>query len=458
MAGLAAGIRLAHYGHEVLVLDQHNAPGGLNSFYSIGRRKYDVGLHALTNYSAPGSKGAPLTKLLRQLRISREEWELAPQCGSRIAFPEVNIRFTNDFEVMRSDIAAAFPAESGAFDRLVEFVREHNAFDLQSQEVSARGKVAEIIADPLLVEMLFCPLMYYGSARENDMDLSQFVIMFRALYLEGLARPLHGVRVILKSLMERFRELGGERKMRCAVKRLIPGGGRIQEIELEDGSVITAEHILSSAGRPETVAMIEGENRDMQLQEAGKLSYAETISVFDRNPADWGWKDTIVFFNHGEKFHYEASREPVDLRSGVICIPNNFEYANGENLEEGWFRLTALANYRFWKDAPEERYQEQKKYWFERMRQTVLPFLPVPEDPEWQSREIARDMFTPRTVEKYTRHFNGAIYGAPDKWKDGKTPWENLYICGTDQGFLGIIGAMLSGISMANAHVLQGGR
>ena len=69
---------------------------------------------------------------------------------------------------------------------------------------------------------------------------------------------------------------------------------------------------------------------------------------------------------------------------------------------------------------------------------------------------IARDMFTPRTVKKYTGHLNGAIYGAPNKIKDGRTHLENLYLAGTDQGFLGIVGAMLSGISMANLHVLQG--
>jgi len=47
------------------------------------------------------------------------------------------------------------------------------------------------------------------------------------------------------------------------------------------------------------------------------------------------------------------------------------------------------------------------------------------------------------------------VYGAPEKLKTGKTPIENLFICGTDQGFLGIVGAMLSGISMANLHVLK---
>ena len=64
-------------------------------------------------------------------------------------------------------------------------------------------------------------------------------------------------------------------------------------------------------------------------------------------------------------------------------------------------------------------------------------------------------MFTPLTIERYTGRINGAIYGAPRKHRDGRTRWENLFLCGTDQGFLGITGAMLSGISMANLHMLK---
>ena len=61
---------------------------------------------------------------------------------------------------------------------------------------------------------------------------------------------------------------------------------------------------------------------------------------------------------------------------------------------------------------------------------------------------------SPRTIRRFTGHFNGAIYGSPEKRRDGTTQLRNLFLCGTDQGFLGIIGAMLSGISMANTHLL----
>jgi phytoene dehydrogenase-like protein len=69
---------------------------------------------------------------------------------------------------------------------------------------------------------------------------------------------------------------------------------------------------------------------------------------------------------------------------------------------------------------------------------------------------ILKDVFTPTTVKKYTGHFNGTVYGSTEKSRNGKTPIEGLFICGTDQGFLGIVGSMLSGISMANLHILSG--
>jgi phytoene dehydrogenase-like protein len=84
-------------------------------------------------------------------------------------------------------------------------------------------------------------------------------------------------------------------------------------------------------------------------------------------------------------------------------------------------------------------------------------FLPAVDDLTLSAATVTTDMFTPRTITKFTGHLNGAIYGAPVKNRQGRTALSNLYLCGTDQGFLGIVGAMLSGISMANYHILQKG-
>ena len=92
MSGLAAGIRLAYYDQRVCILERHYTIGGLNSFYRLRGRDYDVGLHALTNVTPKGTKTGPLARLLRQLRLRWDDFAIAPQVGSEIAFPGVRLR------------------------------------------------------------------------------------------------------------------------------------------------------------------------------------------------------------------------------------------------------------------------------------------------------------------------------------------------------------------------------
>lgn len=455
MAGLAAGIRVAMYDRSVLILERHNAPGGLNSFYSFGGRRFDVGLHAVTNYVDPGTKGTPLVKLLRQLRIPREALELAPQRSSRVAFPGVDLRFSNRFSTLEHEVAHAFPQEIDRFRALRAAVLAHDEFDLSAPAVSGRERVAEYLRDPLLAEMLFCPIMYYGSARENDIDWDQFVIMWKALFEEGFGRPLEGVRVIIRALLQRYREVGGKRRMKCGVRRIIAENGRAAALELDDGSTITAGQVISTAGIVETLRLCTDRAPQEAENNIGRLSFVETITVLDQPPAALGWEETIVFFNDHPRFIYERPQEEVDLRSGVICFPNNYVYPDETSLPEGVFRVTAMADYAFWKTLPEEVYAERKKHWYEKLQASAQRFLPPLTGDDLAAHTRFVDMFTPRTVEKFTGHLDGAIYGAANKVKDGRTHLENLFIAGTDQGFLGIVGAMLSGISMANLHVLK---
>ena len=460
MSGLAAGIRLAHFGKKVCIFERHNAVGGLNSFYSMGGRKFDVGLHALTNFVRPGVKGTPLTKLLRQLRIDRDEFALCEQKQSRVAFGpagETSLRFTNDFSVFEGEVATHFPQQIDGFRRLVLAVRAFDDVSLDAAPVSARVVVRRFINDPLLEDMLFCPVMYYGSAQEHDMEFGQFVIMFKALFLEGFARPLDGVRVILRVLLEKYRQAGGERRMKCGVQKISSEAGRAHALVLDTGEKITATHIISSIGAPETERLI-GAPGQMPSLAPGRLSFVETISILRDQPAALGWgSDTIVFFNDSPRFDYACPDVPVDVRSGVICIPNNFNYGAEQALPEGIFRVTCLARYDRWAPLPEDVYQAEKQAWFAAVQRSARRFLPTVSDTALAGTTLTTDMFTPRTITKFTGHIGGAIYGAPVKHRQGRTALENVYLCGTDQGFLGIIGAMLSGISMANYHILQKG-
>ena len=451
MSGLAAGIRLAHYDQRVCILERHTTIGGLNSFYRMNGRDYDVGLHAVTNFTAKGAKKGPLARILRQLRFKWEDFALTPQLGSRIAFPDVSLRFDNSLDLLRSEISRVFPSQVDNFERLLEKVVDYDDLDQTAFETSGRAILEETISEPLLIEMLLCPLMWYGNAAEDDMAWGQFSIMFRSIFIEGFARPYKGVRLILKNLVKRFRSLGGELLLRKGVQSIHVEDERVAALELDNGSQIVGKRVLSSAGRLETLRMCSDAS-EPDPRQAGQLTFIESISILDREPSSIGNDDTIVFYNDSEKFHWRRPEsELCDTRTGVICSPNNYVYAEDDGkLADGVIRITTIADFDRWNQLTPEQYQIEKHRWYDRSCAASVPFTA-----DFRPYVIDTDMFTPTTIKRFTWHDNGAVYGAPDKQLDGTTHLKNLFLCGTDQGYVGIIGAMMSGISMANLHCLR---
>lgn len=443
MSGLAAGIRLAYYEKKVCILESHYRPGGLNSFYNLEGRKFDVGLHAMTNYVPQGTKNTPLTKLLKQLKLKYEDFDLCQQVSSRIHFPENSLRFTNDFSVFEQEITQEFPAQKDNFSRLYRYIAEFDELDLYSKPISAREILGSFITDQYLIEMLMCPLSYYGSAKEDDMDFDQFVIMFKSIFCEGFARPEAGVRQIINVLLGKYKECGGELRLKSGVKSINTLNKKVHSVTLDTGEVLDTKKILSSAGYVETMRMAGCEIPEGKI---GSLSFVEMIYILDCEPGDLGIESTIIFYNDTQKFSYRKPDDMVDLSSGVICCPNNFQFDN--KLPEGIIRTTHIANFDLWYNSDD--YYDQKKMWGEMSLKKVCSIVP-----DFSSHIVFTDMFTPKTIKKFTGHLGGAVYGSPEKIKNGITPIENLFICGTDQGFMGIVGASLSGISMANLHALR---
>jgi phytoene dehydrogenase-like protein len=163
-----------------------------------------------------------------------------------------------------------------------------------------------------------------------------------------------------------------------------------------------------------------------------------------------------VFYNDQSQLNYRCPDDFTDLSSGIICSPNNYRYSQAETNGDagaskvpdpidGTIRLTALANYQRWAELQPDEYQAQKMHWFKQLVSAAEKFIPG-----LGQHIVAHDMFTPTTVRHFTGHDNGAVYGAPQKRYDASTPLENLWVCGADQGFVGIVGTLTSGIQVAN--------
>ena len=242
----------------------------------------------------------------------------------------MRLRFDNDLELLRDEVACAFPREADNFDRLVAEVVDYDDLnETHAGHLRPRRSSSAIIRDPLLVEMLFCPLMFYGSAREHDMDWGQFSIMFRSIFLEGLGRPHAGVRLILKHLVRKFRGLGGELKLRAGVE-----AARTSRTAASPASSSKTAKRSKPATRPLLRRLVRNDAA-LRRRPAGRhcpsgrasSRSAKRSPRSTSQPRDLGHDRTITFFNDQRQVRLGRSQRSCATSAAASSArPNNFEY------------------------------------------------------------------------------------------------------------------------------------
>lgn len=453
-SGLAAGVRLAHFGKKVCVCERHSKTGGLNSYYNRFSHELETGLHAMTNFAAPDAPNSShLLKLLRQLRIPYDAFKLREQNHSSIRFPGKTLRFTNRFEDFENSVAETFPSEIDKFRKFNSMIKGYEDFSFSARYISAKSIIRRYIGDEQLINMLLCPVMYYGSATENDMDMAQFAVLFKSIFHQGLCRPAEkGVRLLLNILRDRFLNSGGELRLNCGISQLNCTDEKIVSVLTDKGEALTAANILSSAGHIETLRLCSEAPADIDKIPRGQISFVESIAVTEDCPEKSSDNETIIYYNDSEDFNFRKPETLIDKSSGLICFPQNFKFTPDDEKPEFSIRISVASNYELWNKIPVNEYRETKA-------RLCTEILKKAEDltgiKDIEKKALLTDTITPKTIYRYSGHLNGAIYGCPEKIKNGRTPFTNLFLCGTDQGLLGITGAMLSGISIANIYLLK---
>lgn len=406
----------------------------------------DVGLHAMTNYVSAEVRSAPLNKMLRQLRLRRTDLDLCPQTFSMIEFPGQNLCMSNDFAAFSAEIARKFPDQAEGFQRLVEDIRHSDCYSSQAPFQSAQAVVAGYLSSAELRELLFMPLMYYGNPCVGDMDYKQFCIMFHSIYLEGLARPRAGMKGIIQSLVERIRSAGGELSLNNGIVSIHGDEKEISAVTDDQGQTHHAKAFISCIGARETSALCNTPPAEWLKAKAGQIGFLETIFTLSEAPASFGLKACTIFRNRRPFFQYSPPPGAVDYDCQVYCMPGN--YHGCENIPAGrQLRMTHLANPHYWLSLPAEANRQAKDEVLAKQKEILASSWPG-----LVKAIRSAEVMTPKTVFRYTGHLNGSIYGSPDKFSNGTCSLNNLFLCGTDQGLLGIVGSLISGIATVNRH------
>ena len=277
--GLAAAICLARAGQKVLVLEQHDVPGGwCHSFYRNGQR-FSPGVHYIGRLGKDQStsmlyEGLGMADDLVFFTMNTSAYEHCWIGDERIdipaSFDELYKVLSNRFPHEKAGLAqylntvrnvsnqlALIPQMNGFWDNLTIPWRTRH---LGKYGLFSLKKVIDWhIKDPLLKKVLNIQCGNHGLPPGKASFPYHCAVMDH--YANGGFYPMGGGAAIVKAMTNVIKKHGGEVRTRQKVKRIILEGSKKKRaigVELESGEYMYAKRIISNTDPGKTYLELIG--------------------------------------------------------------------------------------------------------------------------------------------------------------------------------------------------------
>jgi all-trans-retinol 13,14-reductase len=484
--GLTAGIALAQAGQRVLVVEQHEVPGGWMHSFTLEGYRFNTGVH----YIGELGPGGMLRRIYEGLGVSQDLafMELNPDGYDHIWVGDRQFDIPKGKQAYTDRLKAAFPAEACQIDRL--FATTTDVFWALKQMVYERwlrlaarpralpwfarsggALIDHFVSDRTLRAFLKGQAGAHGMAPNRVSSAIHTAVMHH--YMEGAYHPLGGGTAIARACVRALKRAGGELRLESPVHRILVGGKRAVGIELADGDRITAKTVISNADPYGTFVHLIGRERlsrrlRRKLDRVGySTSCLSLYLVLDCDPNAMGMDSGNYYLHANDDIDGIFERAATDR---ALTEPPELVFATVTSLKDPSKRrpgkhqmeVFAFTDYRpfaRWAGQPSGQrdleYRRLKRGISRRMIEFVDQRFPGVKD-----SVIFQELGTPLTNQHYVRAHLGGMYGI-DKgvWQAGplgfrtRTEFENLYLCGASTMAHGVAYASNSGL-WAAARVL----
>jgi len=483
VGGLAAASLLARVaGKRVLVLERHFKPGGFTHTFQRHAWRWDVGVH----YVGGMGEGEPARRLFDLASGGALGWTRLPPRFERFVYPGLTLEVPDDAKAYRAALAEKFPAERHGIDRWFRALEAAAGWanrhfvglalprpvaallDLPGRRRALRTTAAVLdatIRDPLLKAVLASQWGDYGLPPTQ----SAFAVhaLIATHYFRGASYPDGGAGEIAHTFLEQVAAAGGECRVNhdaieilvengraAGVRALAREGGRPREV------IFHAPVVISDAGVATTYGRLLAGGSAPGGAAAGGNSAVTLYLGLSRSPAEMGFRgENLWLFEHADHDAAFAARGELlegRARSAYLSFPSLKDpHARGHTAEI--VAVTDGAPFARWRDRPWKRRGEE----YEQLKSTIsrgLLDLVERHYPGFRDLVAYQELSTPLTVEHFTGHTGGRIYGAPatpERFRDRRfgvrTPVKGLFLAGADAVSLGVVGAFMGGVLAAGA-------
>ncbi|MEO7989601.1 MAG: NAD(P)/FAD-dependent oxidoreductase [Chryseolinea sp.] len=485
--GLAAAICLARAGQKVLVLEQHDVPGGWCHSFNLKGQRFCPGVH----YIGLLDKGQSTSRLYEGLGVANELvfFRMNTKGYEHCWIENEKIDMPAGIDALHKSLSVRFPKESKRLKKYLKLVRDvsdqiqlipkMNGFwdaitiPFRTRHMGKYGlfslkRVIDWhIKDPMLKAVLNIQCGDHGLPPNRASFPVHCTVMYH--YFNGAFYPLGGGGGIVKALTQAVKKHGGEIRTKQNVSKILVKNNQAIGVELSGGEQIYAPTVVSNADPSTTYLNLVGkENLSTKLlRKLSKTKYSVTSLILfitlDLDVAKAGmdsgniWMlkdknlDTIFQELTAEEIIEDNEFPAVFISCTTLKDPASF---NGRyhNLEVVTFiEYNSFNEFNKKEDYHGNAYLQYKERITEKLLNSLEKVIPK------ASQNIVQvELGTPKTNEYYIKSTNGNVYGTEKTFKQigpfsfqAKSEIKNLFLCGASTLSHGVGGATNSGVEVA---------
>ena len=484
--GLAAGVALAQAGRKVLVVEQHEVPGGWCHSFMLGGHRFSPGVH----YVGELGPGGRLRAIYEGLGVSEDLvfCELNPDGYDHVVVGPPGSAFRFDYckgkDALRQRLQDRFPKEhegiheyldtcsriSGELDALMEIKGLGDVVKLPFKAPSvarwglatAASLIGKHARDPLLRAVL--------AAQSGDHGLPPSLApaavhaSVQAHYFDGGWYPRGGGFAIPRAFVRALKKAGGVLKLKTPVARILVEDGRAIGVRLGDGSEVRAGHVISNADPHVTFTKLMDEPPALRRKLARTKYSVSALSLFFAVDADlrragmdsgnlWWYAQPDVDAIY-RQLDFDREVPGMFVTATTLKDPSK---GDGRTHTMEAFSFVSHDAFRKWTasrtgERPDD-YLALKEKLKQRMLAAVERALPGV-----RGHVTFSDLGTPLTNTSYCMSTEGNLYGTEkSRWQVGPWGWPvrgtfpGLLLCGASTLSHGVMGATISGLAAASA-------
>ena len=433
VAGLTAAALFARNGADVVLLEQHDKPGGCAGYFGVPSKWGDFQFPV----------GATVALGLEDGGLHREIFDLlGAHCAATplerlsVFLPDRRIELWHDAQKWKRQRANLPGNKTGQelFWRVQELVADAGWFALSRKPALPLQKPIDVerdlnLADPRLIPMLAALPFSVGEIMkwlrvDRDRAFSALVnlqllittqsLSHRAPLSNGMAgldlwrhggfHPRGGIGAISQTLLDAFGKFGGEARFETRVCR-VERADKIWHIETDNGP-IRARKIIANVPLPNLPKLIPAARVDNLVRRAGEGWGAVTLYIALREqsvPADLPLHSQVLT-------RYAATPPYLKAGAGDDVFLSLSPRGDESSAPRGWRTLNVSTHVKLgdWQNLSPTEYRAKKKIWRDKLLNGVRIALP-----DFDASQGFVITGTPATWLHYTRRQNGSVGGAP---------------------------------------------